>query len=88
MSFNNPYRCFLKIRGIRSLSVKSKMAAAESVFICNFGSRRARQANLVSISPQIDNPDKSDLSVLRFDAILDVKSNMAAHPIRLSTAET
>ena len=68
--------------------MKSEMAAAEPVFIYNFGSRRARQANLVSIPPQIDIPDTSDLSVLRFDAILDEKSKMTAHPRRLSTAET
>ena len=68
--------------------MKSKMAAADQAFIYSFGSRRAGQPNLVSIPPKIDIPDTADLSMLRFDATFDDKSNMAAHPRRLSTAET
>jgi len=61
------------------------MIAADQVFIYNFGSRRARKLNLVSIPPKMYIPNTPDLSILRFDAIFDYKSNMAAHP-RLSTA--
>ena len=43
---------------------------------------------MVSIPPKIDIPDTPDLFVLRFGATFDDKSNMAAHPLRLSTAET
>ena len=67
--------------------MKSKMVASDQVFIYNFGSRRARKPNLVSIPPKIDIPNTPDLCILRFDAIFDDKSNMAAHPRRLSTAE-
>ena len=49
----------------------SKMAAADQAFIYNFGSRRARQPNLVSIPPKIDILDTPDLSILRFDATFD-----------------
>ena len=47
------------------------MAAAEQVFVYNLGSSRARYSNLVSIPPEVDIPDKPDLSDLRFDIILD-----------------
>ena len=68
--------------------MKSKMAAADQVFTYNFVSRRARKPNLVSIPPKIDILDTPDLSILRFDAIFDDKSKMAAHPRRLLTAQT
>ena len=56
------------------------MAATEQVFVYNFGSSRARYSNLVLISPEINIPYMPDPSVLRFDVILDEKSNMATHP--------
>ena len=54
------------------------MAAAEQVFVYNFGSSRARYSNLVSIPPEMDIPDTPDLSFLRFDVMLYIISNMAA----------
>ena len=56
------------------------MAAAEQVFVCDFGSSVARYSNLVTIPPEIDIPDTPDPVVVRFDVILDDKSYMAAHP--------
>ena len=43
---------------------------------------------MLSIPLKIDIPDTPDLSILRFDAICDEKSKMAAHQRQLSTAET
>jgi len=61
--------------------VISKMAADEQVFMYNFGSRRARQLNLLSIPPKIDIRDTPDLSISRlFDVMFDYKSNMAVDP--------
>ena len=60
--------------------MKSKMGAAERVFVCNFGSSRTRYSTLVSFPPEIDIPDTPDLSILRIDVILEGKSKMTAHP--------
>ena len=54
--------------------MKSKMAAADQIFIYNFGSRRARKPTLVSIPPKTDIPDTPDLSILRFYTIFDDNS--------------
>jgi len=51
------------------------MAAIEQVFVYNFGSSKARHSNLVLIPPEIDTPDTPDPSILRFNVILDEKSN-------------
>ena len=55
------------------------MAAAERVFVYNVGSSRARYSNLVKLAFQT--------RLVYHDVILHIKSNMAAHPLRSSTAE-
>ena len=55
------------------------MAPAEQVFVCNFGSSRATYSNLVSVPTDIEISDTHGVSILRFDVILDEKSNMVAH---------
>ena len=57
--------------------MKSKMAAdtSETLEVVGLDTQ-----NVASFPPEIDIPDTPDLSVLRFDFILDEKSNRAAHP--------
>jgi len=62
--------------------VNLQSAAAKRIFVYNSESRRARYSNLVDIA------DKLDLSILRFDVILDETSNTAVHAIRSLIAET
>jgi len=40
------------------------MATAEQVFVYDFGSSRARYSNFISIPPEIDIPDKPDITNL------------------------
>jgi len=63
------------------------MAAAELVFIYNFGFRRAREPILVSIPPEIGIPDTPESSILHYNASLDEKSNMTNIPGRSSAVE-
>ena len=64
------------------------MAATEQVFIYNFGSRRGKKPNLVSIPLELGIPHTAELSILHFNVWLDEKVNMASIPGRPSAVET
>ena len=64
------HKCFLKIPGTTSLERELQNCAAEQELVYNFGSRRPRYPNLVSIPPKIDISDTLSISSLLFEVIL------------------